>query len=95
VDDTLTIRDVGSASEPPSAAAVKYLLRELFQSVRSPSANLKVREDAVAWREILDSTPGFEVEGREYRRPHYYLIYRWSRAAAQPARTAPGGRRRM
>jgi hypothetical protein len=94
VDDTLTIRDVGSSADPPNAAAVKYLLRELFQSIRSPSASLKVREDAAAWREILESTPGFEVEGREYRRPHYYLIYRWSRATAQQARTAPGGRRR-
>jgi hypothetical protein len=64
--------------------------------VRSAAASLKVREDAAAWREIIDGTPGFEVEGREYRRPHYYVIYRWSRAVAQQqGRTLPRGRRRV
>jgi hypothetical protein len=95
VDDSLTIRDVGSSSDPPSAMAVKYLLRELFHAVSSASASLKAREDALAWREILESTPGFSVEGREYRRPHYYLIYQWSRATAQQQGRGPTRGRRL
>lgn len=95
VDDTLTIRDIGSATNPPSPAAVKFLLRELFQAVSSPAATLKVREDARAWLEMLEGTPGFAAEGREYRRPHYYLIWTWSRAVAvQQSRSGPRGRRR-
>jgi hypothetical protein len=95
VDDTLTIRDVGSASDPPDATAVKYLLLELLRTLRPVTATLKVQEDAHAWIEILLSTPGFAQEGREYRRPHYIGIWRWSREAAERAlRPAPAGRRR-
>src|SRR5438046_9829552 len=56
VDDTLTIRDVGSASQPPDAAAVKFLLLELLRTLRPLTATLKVQEDAQAWIDILVST---------------------------------------
>lgn len=95
VDDTLTVRDIGSSSDPPNALGVKYLLHELLGTVRPVTATVKVREDAVAWNEMLASIPGFEVDGREYRRPHYILIWRWSREIAERAqRSVPRGRRR-
>src|SRR5947207_10504916 len=95
VDDTLTIRDIGSASNPPDAAAVKYLLLELLRTLRPHTATLKVQEDAQPWIEILESTPGFVQEGREYRRPHYIGIWRWSREVGDRAlRASPLARRR-
>jgi hypothetical protein len=95
VDDTLTIRDVGSSSDPPNPAAVKFLLLDLLRTVQPVSATVKVRQDAAAWNEILQNTPGWSQEGREYRRPHYIIIWRWSREAAERAlRGAPRGRRR-
>jgi len=78
LDDSLTIRDIGSAGDPPNAAAVKYLLRNLLQTSRAVGATVKVRQDATAWIEILEDIPGFAVEGREYRRPHYIVIWQWS-----------------
>ena len=95
LDDTLTIRDIGSAEDPPNAAAVKYLLRNLLQTSRAVGATLKVRQDASAWIEILEDIPGFSVEGREYRRPHYIVIWQWSpRAAAAAGRPTQRGRGR-
>ena len=95
LDDTLTIRDIGSSSDPPDPAAVKFLLLELLRTLRPLEATLKVREDAETWIDILRDTPGFSEEGREYRRPHYVSIWRWSREAAERAlRALPRGRRR-
>lgn len=95
VDDTLTIKDAGSASERPHAAVFKHLLNELLRSAAPQAATVKVRSDATEWLELLLSIPGFYVEGKEYRRPHYYAILRWSpELAARAARRPARGRRR-
>ncbi len=92
VDDTLTLRDVGSVGETPHAGIVKHLVDELLRSLSPVSATCVVRRDAQVWNEILQSIAGFFVEGPpEYRRPHYYNIWKWSPELAREARR--GGRR--
>jgi hypothetical protein len=105
VDDTLTIRDIGTATEEPQAGVVRYLLDQALASYRPVAAQVKVRRDAGAWLDILGAIPGFAREGEEYRRPHYWTIWQWepqrARAAEQergrgpePARRADRGPRR-
>jgi hypothetical protein len=107
VDDTLTLRDLGTLGEAPHAGVAKHLLGELFHQLQPASATCVVRRDAEAWNEILASVPGFFVDGPpEYRRPHYYNIWKWSPELARqaqrgrrqrggPPRSGPGpGRRR-
>ncbi len=92
VDDTLTLRDVGSVGETPHAGIIKHLIDELLRSLSPISATAVVRRDADVWSEILASIPGFFVDGPpEYRRPHYYNIWKWSPELAREARR--GGRR--
>lgn len=87
VDDALTIKDTGSTGAAPHAAIIKHLLSELFRSAKPRAATTKVRSDAAEWVELLESIPGFYLEGKEYRRPHYYFIWRWSpEVAAQATR---------
>lgn len=97
VDDTLTIKDAGSAGDAPRAAIVKHLLAELLRSAAPKAATVKLRVDAAEWTEILTSIPGFHLEGKEYRRPHYYAILEWSPELAAQATRRPdvrrGGRR--
>jgi hypothetical protein len=97
VDDTLTIRDIGTATDEPQAGLVRYLLDQAFGSFRPVSAQLKVRRDAEAWLEILRGIPGFAPDGEEYRRPHYWTIWNWdpqrAREAERQGRQAPGPRR--
>ncbi len=104
VDDTLTLRDVGSVGEAPHAGIVKHLLSELLRSLSPLAATAVVRRDSEVWNEILDSIPGFFVEGPpEYRRPHYYNVWKWSPELARqaqrqlgrgrpPSRATPGRR---
>lgn len=100
VDDTLTIRDLGNAGEAPQVGVVRSLLDELFRSFRPDAAQVKIRADADRWLDIFRAIPGFELEGQEYRRPHYWTVWRWepgrARAASQQqARRSPpqpGGR---
>jgi hypothetical protein len=96
VDDTLTIRDIGTTGEGVHAGIVRHLIDELLRSAAPVSAELKVREDAEVWNEILASTPGFERAGREYRRPHWYQVWEWSRERARQdrGRSWRGQRRR-
>lgn len=103
VDDTLTLRDVGTVGDVPHAGIAKHLIGELMRQLRPVSATSVVRRDAEAWNEILASIPGFTVDGPpEYRRPHYYNIWKWSPELAQQAQrgsrqrgpTPPGGRGR-
>lgn len=92
VDDTLTLRDVGTVGETPHAGVAKHLIGELFSQLQPISATCVVRRDADAWNEILASIPGFFVEGPpEYRRPHYYNIWKWSPELARQSQH--GGRR--
>ncbi len=90
VDDTLSIRDLGTVGDEPQAGVVRYLLDQAFGSYRPAAAQVKIRRDATAWLEILAAIPGFTPDGEEYRRPHYWAIWQWSperaRAAARPAR---------
>jgi hypothetical protein len=86
VDDTLTIRDLGTLGESPHAGVAKHLMSELFSQLSPASATCVVRRDAEPWNEILASIPGFEVDGpAEYRRPHYYNIWKWSPELAREA----------
>lgn len=95
VDDTLTIRDIGTLGETLHVGIVRHLLEELFLSAAPISASLKVRADAEAWGTLLAGTPGFEFAGREYRRPHWYSVWEWSRERARQERGRPGrGQRR-
>jgi len=95
VDDTLTLRDVGSIGETPHAGIVKHLLGELLRSLSPLGATCVVRRDADVWNEMLEGIPGFFVEGPpEYRRPHYYNIWKWSPELAREAqRLSRGGGR--
>jgi hypothetical protein len=93
VDDTLTLRDLGTVGETPHAGVAKHLIGELFNQLSPASATCVVRRDAEVWNEILSSIPGFEVDGpSEYRRPHYYNIWKWSPELARQAQR--GGRAR-
>jgi hypothetical protein len=96
VDDTLTIRDIGTTGEAVHAGIVRHLIDELLRSAAPTSASLKVRADADAWNEILAGMPGFEMAGREYRRPHWYHVWEWSRERArqEQGRSWRGPRRR-
>lgn len=90
VDDVLTIRDAGTEGQSPHPGMVKQLFLELFRSLAPQEASLKVRVDAGEWNEILRSIAGFSVEGTEYRRPHWFNIWKWSpQAAGRPVRGAP------
>ena len=96
VDDILTLRDVGSAGETPHAGIVKHLIGELLRSLSPVAATCVVRRDVQVWNEIIASIPGFFVDGPpEYRRPHYYNIWRWSPELARQAegRSRRGARR--
>jgi hypothetical protein len=90
VDDVLTIHDIGTEGDTPHSGMVKQLVNELVRSLAPIEAGLKVRADVASWNEIIASIPGFELEGqREYRRPHYLNVWKWTReAAAQAARGA-------
>jgi hypothetical protein len=86
VDDALTIRDIGTIGQEIHAGIVRNLLDELFRSAAPVTASLKVRRDAEEWNAILGNTPGFELAGPEYRRPHWYNVWEWSRERARQAR---------
>lgn len=86
VDDTLTIRDIGTIGAQVHAGIVRHLLDELFRSAAPVTASAKVRRDVEEWNAILAKTPGFELLGPEYRRPHWYNVWEWSRERARQAR---------
>ena len=93
VDDTLTLRDLGTIGDAPHAGVAKHLIGELFSQLHPLSATCVVRRDAESWNAILESIPGFSVDGpAEYRRPHYYNIWKWSPELARQAQR--GGRQR-
>ena len=86
VDDTMTLRDVGSVGDTPHAGIVKHLIGELLRSLSPLAATCVVRRDVSAWNEIMASIPGFFIDGpAEYRRPHYYNIWKWSPELARRA----------
>jgi hypothetical protein len=95
VDDALTIRDIGTIGESVHTGVVRHLLDELLRSAAPTSASLKVRRDAENWNAIFAGLPGFELAGSEYRRPHWYNVWEWSRERARQERGRPGrGQRR-
>ena len=79
VDDVLTIRDIGTEGSAPHAGMVKQLILELLRSLSPQEAVAKVRVDTEEWNEILGSIAGFAVEGTEYRRPHWFNVWKWTR----------------
>jgi hypothetical protein len=83
VDDNLSIHDVGTTGDEPQTGVVRYLLDQAFNSFRPGEAQVKIRRDATAWLEIFRNIPGFYLEGEEYRRPHYWTIWRWDRERAR------------
>ncbi len=88
VDDNLSIRDVGTTGDEPQTGVVRYLLDQAFNSFRPVEAQVKIRRDASTWLEIFQAIPGFYLEGEEYRRPHYWTIWRWDRQRAKEAEQA-------
>lgn len=99
VDDNLSIRDIGTTGDEPQTGMVRYLLDQAFDSFRPVEAQVKIRRDARTWLDIFRAIPGFYLEGEEYRRPHYWTIWRWDavhakEAAQQPARNQPAQPRR-
>jgi hypothetical protein len=85
VDDVLVLRDAGSVGDAPRPAIIKHLIGELFRSLAPQAATAKVRKDAVVWNELLASIPGFELQGSEYRRPHWINVWEWTRERAARA----------
>jgi hypothetical protein len=85
VDDNLSIRDVGTTGDQPQTGVVRYLLDQAFNSFRPAAAQVKIRRDARTWLEIVSGIPGFYLEGEEYRRPHYWTIWRWDHEHARDA----------
>src|SRR3984893_6428937 len=85
VDDNLSIRDVGTIGDEPPTGVVRYLLDQAFNSFRPAGSQVKIRRDATNWLEIFQAIPGFYREGEEYRRPHYWTIWRWDKQQAKEA----------
>jgi len=79
VDEVLALRDVGSIGDTPHAAIIKHLIGELLRSLAPQAAVAKVRRDVTDWNELLANIPGFELQGSEYRRPHWINIWEWNR----------------
>src|SRR5438309_3413566 len=88
VDDNLSIRDIGTTGDQPQTGVVRYLLDQAFNSFRPVESQVKIRRDANTWLEIFQAIPGFYLEGEEYRRPHYWTIWRWDRQRAREAEQA-------
>src|SRR5260221_11237759 len=88
VDDNLSIRDIGTTGDEPQTGVVRYLLDQAFNSFRPVESQVKIRRDATNWLEIFQAIPGFYLEGEEYRRPHYWTIWRWDRQRAREAEQA-------
>jgi len=68
---------------------VRYLLDQAFNAFRPGEAQVKIRRDAMEWLEIFRNFPGFYLEGEEYRRPHYWTIWRWTRTSPSGRATVP------
>lgn len=83
VDDNLSIHDIGTTGDAPQTGVVRYLLDQAFNSFRPVESQVKIRRDATQWLEIVRGIPGFYLEGEEYRRPHYWTIWRWDRERAR------------
>ncbi|HEX8969168.1 MAG TPA: hypothetical protein VF937_14895 [Chloroflexota bacterium] len=83
VDDNLSIHDIGTTGDEPQTGVVRYLLDQAFNSYRPVESQVKIRRDATTWLEIFRNIPGFHLEGEEYRRPHYWTIWRWDRQQAR------------
>ena len=96
VDDVLVLRDAGSVGDAPRPAIIKHLIGELVRSLAPQAATAKVRRDAEVWNELLATIPGFELQGSEYRRPHWINVWEWTRerAARAGGRVRGGGLRR-
>jgi hypothetical protein len=94
VDDVLVIRDAGSVGDAPRPAIIKHLIGELLRSLAPRAAVAKVRRDATVWNELLASIPGFELQGSEYRRPHWINVWEWTRERAARAGREAEFRRR-
>lgn len=97
VDGTVTIRDIGTVGEEPNEGTAKRLIRELLHLIAPPEAHVKLRADLTAWNNIFQDLPGFQLEGREYSRPHWKAIWRWTpeaeRRERQRARVPRGAKR--
>src|SRR5438067_9827539 len=83
VDDNLSIHDIGTTGDTPQIGVVRYLLDQAFNSFRPVESQVKIRRDATSWLDIVRNIPGFHLEGEEYRRPHYWTIWRWDREQAR------------
>lgn len=83
VDDNLSIHDIGTTGDEPPTGVVRYLLDQAFNSFRPTESQIKIRRDATVWLDIFRNIPGWHLEGEEYRRPHYWTIWSWTRERAR------------
>lgn len=94
VDGTVTIKDLGTIGDEPNVGMAKRLVRELLRMIGPPQATVKLRDDLPAWNSIFEETPGFQLEGREYSRPHWRTIWVWTPGAERQERRGTRGMRR-
>jgi hypothetical protein len=87
IDGSMTIRDAGSVGEEPQTGIIKRLMREMLRLQAPSAATVKVRADQALWNGVFEELPGFQLEGKEYTRPHWRNIWTWTRQAerARPA----------
>lgn len=78
IDGTVTIRDAGTVGDEMRAGVIKRLVREMLRIYQPSLVRVKTRQDQEAWTNVFRELPGFEFEGREYTRPHWYLLWAWS-----------------
>lgn len=95
VDGTATIRDIGTTGEDPNQGMARRLIREFLRLIAPPEAHVKLREDLAAWNSIFQDIPGFELEGREYSRPHWKAIWKWTPEAERRERPQVRAPRKM
>ena len=93
VDNTVTIRDLGTAGETPNLGILKRLVRELLRMLSPAVATVKLRQDQPLWNSVFEETAGFQLEGQEFSRPYWRNIWTWTpereRALLRPARPTP------
>lgn len=93
VDGTASIKDAGTIGDEPNPGMVKRMVREVI-SIQSPSVlRVKTKKDQQSWNTIFRELPGFILEGQEYSRGDWVLIWAWTpdqqRAQANRARATP------
>lgn len=92
IDGTVTIRDAGTTGDEIKPGVIKRLVREMLRLYQPPLVRVKTRRDQGVWTNIFRELPGFALEGVEYARPHWRILWAWSPdRAREPRERAPRG----